>query len=119
MSIKFAAATAALLAAFAPAAVLADSITLTAPGNGATLQGDAVDMSVYFTDGAEGAYEVVATYVADARPAEPQRLIMALQDGDDVSFALPGHAETLYNFQRTGSILTVTGAPADLPAANS
>ncbi|TRW99360.1 hypothetical protein FNJ84_01415 [Paracoccus sp. M683] len=100
---------AAVLAALAPAAVLADSVTLTAPNSGATLQGEAVDMSVYFTDGADGAYEVVATYVSDAAPGEPQHLIMALGEGDDVSFSLPGHAGTLYNFQRDGGILTVTG----------
>ena len=45
---------------------------------------------------------------------------MALSDGDDVSFSLPGHEETLYKFQRTGSIVTVTGEPATFsPAKNS
>lgn len=116
MTMKFAAATAALLAAFAPAAVLADTVTLTVPGDGATLQGEAVDMSIYFNDGAEGTYEVVAAYVDDANPTRPQYLIMAMQDGDDVTFALPGHPETLYNFQRTGAILTVGDQTADLPA---
>ncbi|WP_299843226.1 hypothetical protein [uncultured Paracoccus sp.] len=117
MTLKLA--TAALLATLAPAAVLAESVTLTAPQNGVTLQGESVDMSLYFTDGEAGAYELVATYVSDAAPDQPQRLVMALSDGDDVSFSLPGHEETLYNFQRVGSIVTVTGEPATFSAANN
>lgn len=118
MTFKFA--SAALLAALAPAAVLADSVTLTAPGHGATLQGETVDLSVRFTDGSDGAYEVVAVYVSTAAPDQPQHLIMALREGDDVTFALPGHAEVLYNFERVGGIVTVTDKPADgVVAANS
>lgn len=109
-------ATAALLAALAPAAVLADTVTLTAPRSGATLQGETVDMSIYFTDGIDGAYELVATSVSDAAPDQPQRLIMALSEGDDVSFSLPGHEEVLYNFERTGGIVTVSGEPATFSA---
>lgn len=107
MSIKLA--SAALLAALAPAAVLADTVTLTTPHDAVVLQGETTDLRVHFTDGAEGAYEVVARYGTDAAP---HHLVMALQDGDDVSFSLPGHDETLYNFKRVGGILTVTGEPA-------
>jgi hypothetical protein len=113
-------ATAALLAALAPAAVMAESVTLTAPGFGATLQGEAVDMSVYFIDGSDGAFDVVATYVGDDEPGQPYQLIMELREGDDVRFALPGHAETLYQFQRVGGIVSVTDGPADVvPATTS
>lgn len=117
MSIKLA--IAAFLTALAPAAVLAETVTLTAPHNGATLQGEAVDMSLYFTDGADGAYELVATYASHDAPDQPQRLIMALSEGDDVSFALPGHDEVLYNFQRVGGIVTVTGEPASFSVASN
>ncbi|MBU3031544.1 hypothetical protein [Paracoccus marinaquae] len=113
MSFKIA--TAALLTALAaaPATAMADSITLTVPATGASLHSESVDMNVYFTDAAGSAYEVVATYVSDSAPDQPQRLIMALEDGDDVSFALPAHPETLYNFQRKGGILTVTSTGGD------
>lgn len=107
MSTKLAAA--ALLAALVPAASMADSVALTVPNYPTRLSTDGVDMSIQFTDGAAGAYEVVATYITDAEPNQPKRLVMELQDGDDVVFALPDHLQTLYNFQRSGSILTVSG----------
>lgn len=37
---------------------------------------------------------------------------MSLQDGDDVTFALPGHAGTLYTFARSGSHIGITSVPA-------
>lgn len=69
MTLKLA--TAALLAALAPAAVLAEGVTLTAPLSGTTLDGETVDMGVYFTEGEGDAMKVVPTYVTDA--ARPTR----------------------------------------------
>lgn len=115
MSIKIA--TAALLSVLAAAPVMAETVTLTAPLEGASLHSGTVDMNIYFTEGADNAFEVFATYLGDPAPRRPRRLIMALQEGDDVSFALPAHPGTLYNFRREGGMLTVTSGPADRPTS--
>ncbi|MFV0385346.1 hypothetical protein [Paracoccus sp. (in: a-proteobacteria)] len=114
-------ATAAILAALSiPAAAMADSVTLNAPAQGANLNGDTVDMSIYYLAGTDGAMSVNAVYVSDALPDQPHTLRMALQDGDNVTFALPGHPEALYNFQRADGVLTVTSSPViKAPAAAS
>ncbi|AUH33544.1 hypothetical protein [Paracoccus tegillarcae] len=118
MSVKLA--TAALLTALAPAAVMAETATLTVPLAGATIQNEEADMSVYFVDGEDGAVTVYAAYVTDDAPYAPNRLTMSLQNGDDVTFSLPGLPETNYSFARTGGIVTVTGEPVEPAiAANS
>lgn len=98
------------LAVLAPLSANAGEISLTAPMQGATLQENNLDMSVYFTKAPADGYEVVATYVAaDAAPA---RLKMLLTDGDSVSFSLPGHKGIVYNFSRTLTTVSVTAEPA-------
>jgi hypothetical protein len=101
----------------APAAS-AGSVTLNAPYAGATLGSEEIAMSVYFTEAAGGAFEVVATYLGAAED-EPQRIIMALSDGDNLRFGLPGHAGTLYQFARNGDAVTVSDvlAHSALPAS--
>lgn len=98
-------------AALVPAAAGADSITLDAPMTGDSLQSSEVDMSVYYIALEGGAYEVVATYLGRDGAADPQRLIMALRDGDAVRFGLPGHMETRFAFARDGAEVTVSAAP--------
>jgi hypothetical protein len=39
------------------------------------------------------------------------RIVMALGDGDDVAFAMPGHPQALYRFVRTGESVTVSVRP--------
>lgn len=102
----------AFVAALATAAmhgmtVKADRITLDAPTSGATLRQGGVAMSVYFMALDDGAYEIVAIYAAEAEPGSRHRLTMALNDGDSVSFALPGHPGALYRFERRGDMVTV------------
>jgi hypothetical protein len=94
----------------APAAS-ADSVILDAPYAGATLGSEEIAISVYFTEAADGAFEVVATYLGAAQD-EPQRIVMVLSDGDNLLFGLPGHAGTLYQFARNGDAITVSDAPA-------
>ena len=94
----------------APAAAT-ETITLDAPLAGASLSSEEIDMSVYFTEAEGGAFEVVVTYL-DAGQDQPQRIVMALSDGDNLRFGLPGHAGTLYQFARNGDAVTVSDAPA-------
>lgn len=99
----------AALFALSATAALADDITLAKPEAGATLHDAGIDMSVYWTPAAEGAgYEVVATYLT-ATDAEPSRIAMVLNDGDRVSFGLPGARGVIYSFAREGAAVTVTG----------
>lgn len=113
MKTIFAAAALALTAGHA----FADTITLSAPMAGATLQDSAVDMSVYWTDAGD-AYALVATYVTDDAPTDPARLHMQLKDGDRVSFGLPGADSRLFTFARDGGAVSVTSARVGVDLAS-
>jgi hypothetical protein len=67
-----------------------------------------LDMVTYYVPVAEGALEVTATFIAREERAEPMRIVMALGDGDDVSFAMPGYPQALYRFVRAGDSVTVS-----------
>jgi ABC-type glycerol-3-phosphate transport system substrate-binding protein len=108
-----------LFASAISAPVAADeTVTLDAPLAGASLSSEEIAMSVYFTEAEGGAFEVVATYL-DAAQDQPRRIVMALSDGDNLQFGLPGHKGTLYRFARNGDAVSVSEAPADaaLPAS--
>lgn len=98
------------LIAIAPVAAIADSLTLSAPMSGGTVHADTVDMSVYWLP-SDTAFEVVAQYVDRNRETAPQRLRMRLEQGERVSFGLPGQTGTVYAFARSATALTVTAQP--------
>ena len=108
MSIRLAACLAACLAA-GPA--FSGSATTTRDIEGVTLHEGALDMVVYYRSLADGALEVTATFLARDSD-EPKRVVMALAEGDDVAFALPGHPEAVYRFARAGAAVTVSVSPA-------
>ena len=118
-TLSAAALAAALFAAALPATAAMNnaSVTLAAPLAGATLEAGRVDMSVYYTASTDKAFEVVATYVSDTAPAKPLQLTMALADGDNVHFGLPGHPETLFSFARHGNAVTVSSQLAAVAAS--
>jgi phage tail sheath gpL-like len=118
-TLSAAALAAAIFAAALPATAAMNhaSITLAAPMAGATLDAGTVDMSVYYTATADKTFEVVATYVSDAAPEKPLQLSMALADGDNVHFGLPGHPETLFSFARHGNAVTVSSQLAAVAAS--
>ena len=99
---------AAVLSAASPASAPAATMSLSAPLAGATLHSNKIAMSAYFLEASAGAFEVVVTYVDDASNDRPQRIVMALSDGDNVQFGLPGHPETLYAFSRNGRVVTIS-----------
>jgi hypothetical protein len=41
------------------------------------------------------------------------RIVMALGDGDDVAFAMPGYPGALYRFARSGEVVTISVGPVD------
>lgn len=103
----FAAALSATVLAVMPGAASADQFILSAPLAGATMHSNDVALSVYFSPTETSALEIVVTYVGDAEPNLPRRIVMALSDGERVRFGLPEHPGTLYEFARTGNTITV------------
>lgn len=95
-----------------PLAAQAETITLASAEAGATLHSTTVDMSVYWTEAAEGAVELTALYAAKADAADTGRLVMTLVDGDAVTFGLPGHVGQQFTFARAGDVVTVTADSA-------
>ena len=41
------------------------------------------------------------------------RIVMALDDGDDVAFAMPGYPQALYRFVRSGDAVTASVREVD------
>lgn len=107
---------AALLAATSGAA-LADDVTLATPGTGATLREGPVDMSVYWTERAEG-YELVATYLTGLDNEEPARLVLLMQDGERATLGLPGAPGYHFTFRRCGDTVSVSSRPFDAALTN-
>lgn len=88
---------------------LADTVTLTRTNAGATLHESDADMSVYWVEDGD-AYALTATYVTDEAPEDPARLRMHLNDGDTVTFGLPGVQDRLFTFARDGETVSVGSA---------
>jgi hypothetical protein len=89
--------------------VLAEETTVHRAIEAASLHEGPLDMVAYYVPVAGGALEVVATFAPREAPAaRPMRIVMALGDGDDVAFAMPGYPEALYRFARAGDAVTVS-----------
>ena len=101
-----------LAASFLAGVAMADTATMTRDIEGVSLHDGPHDMVAYYRAVDDGALEVTATFLAhDAAAFEPQRIVMALGDGDDVSFAMPGYPHALYRFERAGSRVVVSVRP--------
>lgn len=103
--VTFALATAALPA-------FAGEVRTTTPMQAQSIATPAVDMVAYFVPVDGEGYEVTATWLG-AEDDGPSRLVMRLADGDRVSFALPGHKDTLYTFERDFDAVTISAEPVE------
>ena len=66
------------------------------PIEAASLHQGPLDMVAYFQSGDADALVVTSTFLErDAAAAPPMRIVMALADGDDVAFAMPGFQRSL------------------------
>jgi hypothetical protein len=101
-----------LVAAFAAAAVpaLAEEVRLMRPSEPASLATGTVTFSAYFVSLPDESYRVTAIWV-DAGDAEPVRLSVRLDEGDAISFSLPGHPETRFTLVRDLDAVTVRATP--------
>jgi hypothetical protein len=101
---------AAILAATLLAApAVAEQVTLAAPIQARSLHEGPLDMVLYYLPVAGSLLEVTGTY-APKGPGKARRFVMALSDGDVISFAMPGYPQATYRFGRAGA--TVTAAVA-------
>ena len=55
-----------------------------------------------------GALELTATFRDPATDDEPMRIVMPLQDGDALAFGMPGYADSLYSFARSGQAIRIS-----------
>jgi hypothetical protein len=97
---------------------LADTMTMSRPIEAASLHDGPLDMVAYYVPLDDGALEVTATFAEhepqpEPEPAAPMRIVMALGDGDDVAFAMPGYRQALYRFVRAGDAVTVSVREVD------
>ncbi len=100
----------ALALALTAAPALAEEAVLSAPAQAGSLHTGTLDMVAYYMP-VEAGYELTATF-ATRNGGDPMRVVMLLQDGDDVAFTMPGHASTLYSFGRDGDLVTLGATPA-------
>jgi hypothetical protein len=95
------------LAAFAAAPALAEEAAMRQSIEAASLHEGPLDMVAYYLPAPDGALEVTATFAARSGGA-PMRVVMALGDGDDVAFAMPGYPDALYRFARSAQVVAVS-----------
>ncbi len=99
------------LALAAAAPVFADQTVMTRPIEAGVLATEDLNLVAYYTPAAQdGLLEVTATWAA-TDGGEPRRLVMGLQDGDQVSFSLPGHMDTRFTFSREEEVVRITATP--------
>ncbi len=97
-----------MAAALFTAPAIAEQVTVDAPIQAGSLHDGDLDMVVYYTKTETGAMEVTATFAGRTGPYSPMRIVMAMQDGDQVSFAMPDYPNSQYAFSRAGEELTVS-----------
>ncbi len=90
------------------AAAQAEEVTVSRALAAGSLHDGALDMVAYWTETAEGALEVTATFRDRATDDEPMRIVMPMQDGDALSFAMPGYEGSLYSFARSGEEIRIS-----------
>lgn len=88
----------------------AETLVLSVPMQGGTLQTRDSDVSAYWMD-KEGGFEVTAFYVTKAAPEETLRVQMLLSPGDKVSFGLPGDNSTLFTFAADDGSVSISDTP--------
>jgi hypothetical protein len=103
----------AAIASLLAGAAFADQMTVTRAVQAASLHEGPLDMVAYYVE-IPGGLEVTATFAPRApSAAAPVRIVMALGDGDDVAFGVPGYPEALYRFTRAGAAVTMSVREAE------
>ncbi len=98
---------AALLGATTSAPAHAEEVTISRALAAGSLHEGPLDMVAYWLEVPGGALEVTATFRDRATDDEPMRIVMPMQDGDALSFGMPGYEASLYSFARSGQAITI------------
>ncbi|WP_265500032.1 hypothetical protein [Paracoccus beibuensis] len=107
--------TVAALGLAAPA--MAEVAVLSAPLQAASLRTGALDVAAYRVDLADGAHEVTAMF-RGRTSAEPQRVVMRLEDADEVQFSMPGEPDTIYTFASVGNAVEISAQRTSVQIAS-
>lgn len=91
-----------LLSGIAPA----EEAVMLEPIQAASLHQGPLDMVAFWQHLDDGGFELTATFRAREPEAQPMRVVMKLEEGDSVRFAMPGYASALYTFERTDARVT-------------
>lgn len=97
-----------LLATTTFSSARAEEVTIPHALAAASLHEGALDMVAYWLDGSDGALELTATFRNRATDDKPMRIVMPMQDGDALSFSMPGYPSLLYTFARAQSDITIS-----------
>jgi hypothetical protein len=100
------------------APAFADEVRTSTSVAAAALSTEKVAMVSYFVPAGNDLYDVTATWVARGG-STPQRLVLKLDDGDRVSFTLPGHEETTFTFAREIDAVIISSEPTDAGFRNA
>lgn len=107
-----------LAATLVASPALADEVRLTRPIEAGSIAMESLDLVAYFVTLPNDGYAVTATWLG-SDDAEASRLTMRLDEGDAVSFSLPGHPETLLTFARDVDSVSVIAAPVVAPTRSA
>lgn len=98
---------------------LAETATMSTPLQAGSLHQGPLDMVAYWVPLEGQGYEVTATFIGRLAGDEPMRVIMNLEEGDDVAFSMPGYRTALYHFVRSDDAVDVSvSSTASVVAAN-
>ena len=98
----------ALLGSTLMAPAQAEEVTISQALAAGSLHEGALDMVAYWLDGPDGALELTATFRDRATDDEPMRIVMPMQNGDALSFGMPGYEDSLYSFARSGKRISIS-----------
>ncbi len=90
---------AAIIGAMFTTAAGAEDAALVKPIQAGSLHEGPLDMVAYYVPLRNEAYEVTATFIGRMPGDQPMRVVMKMDEGDDVSFAMPGYRSAQYRFQ--------------------
>lgn len=98
---------------------LAETATISNPIQAGSLHEGPLDMVAYWVPVEDDGYEVTATFIGRMAGDAPMRVVMNLEEGADVAFAMPGYRTATYRFTRSGGVVDVSVTSAgNMIAAN-
>jgi hypothetical protein len=78
----------------------AETTRIWSPNESASVTEGPLDVEARWVRLEDGGYEVTATFIGRTADAEQRRLVMRLDEGDDVTISIPGHRSVAYRFAR-------------------